>query len=477
MDIPRGRRGRVKKPDGAGRDDRRDRRYPGVSTRQSTRDGRRHLSDESGAVVVSLLARLWRRRHDHPRLVAVAVLLGTLLVAYPFVDCWLRSVGIASPFRFVDFGAYSAAVNRGTAGEQIYVRNEEGGYHGTFLYPPFTLWLFRPFADPFAFHEGAIAWQVVSVVILWVGLDGLASSLGARLAWWERGLGLWALIGFHPLLLSVKLAQTAAFQTAMLCLAFVGLVKGSDGRLTGRLPSRLASLASGALTALVGLFKLPYATAGAHLLSDRDRLAGAVLGGGLLLCLSVSAFGLDAHLRYLDVLAWGAAQGGDTRPPTLWLPPYYRPLSWLPLATGVRVGLVALVAGVAALAIDARREVFALGVAGVPLLAPKTYTYYLVALVPAAVVLVAVELDRADGRPALPVLGVFLAGCHAYGLKLIVDILPSVTPGFAALEPLYPALQPGLWGNLLVFGLALVRVLEGIPVSGWIPSVGAVRSE
>ena len=421
---------------------------------------------------MSLLARLWGRRRDHPRLVVATLLLGVLLLAYPFVDYWLRGTGVASPFRFVDFGAYSAAVNRGTAGEQIYVRNENDGYHGTFLYPPFAVWLFQPFADPFGFRDGAMVWQATSLALLWVGLDGLASSLGARLAWWERGLGLWALVGFHPLLLSVKLAQTAAFQVAMLCLAFVGLVRGSDGRRSGRLRSRLAS---GALTAVVGLFKLPYATAGAHLLQDRDRLLGAVLGGGLLVGLSVAVFGLDAHVRYLDVLAWGAAQGGDTRSPTRWMPPYYRPLSWLPLATFVRAGLVALVAGAAALAVDARRETFALGVAGVPLLAPKTYTYYLLALVPAAVVLVAVELERSNGRPALPVIGVFLAGVHSYGLKLFVDVLPGVVPWFAALEPAYYLFQPGLWGNLLVFGLALVRVLEGVSLPTWLPSVGRGR--
>jgi hypothetical protein len=414
---------------------------------------------------VSLPARLWARRRERPRLVAAALLLGTLLFAYPFVDYWLRGADVASPFRFFDFGAYTGAVERWHAGEPIYVPDEDGGYHGTYLYPPFALWLFEPFAELLEFREAAMAWQVVSLVLLWVGIDGLASSLGARLAWWERGRLPPALLGFHPLLLSVKLGQTAAFQTALLCLAFVGLARGHDGRLTGRLPARVASLASGSLTALVGLFRLPYATAGAHFLGDRDRLAGAVLGGGLLVGLSLAAFGLDAHLRYLDVLAWGVEQGRGTRPPTRWLSPYYRPLSWLPLATALRVGLVALVAGAAALAVDARRQVFALGVAGVPLLAPKTYTYYLVALVPAAMVLVAVELERTHGRPALPVLGVVLAGVHAYGLKLFVDVLPGMVPGFAALEPLYYLLQPGLWGNLLVFGLALARTLETVSVS------------
>ena len=427
---------------------------------------------------MSLLARLWARRRVRPRLVAAALLLGTLLFAYPLLDLWLREAGVASPFRFYDFGAYSGAVDRWRAGEPIYVRNEDGGYHGSYLDPPLTLWLFRPFVDLFGFREAAMAWQAASVVLLWVGLDGLAASLGARLAWWERGLALWALLGFHPLLLSAKLGQTAAFQTALLCLAFVGLVRGrgSDGRRVGGLPPRLAGLASGALTALVGFVKLPYATAGAHLLRDRDRLAGAVIGCGLLLGLSVAAFGLDAHLRYLDVLAWGAAQGSGTRPPTRWLSPYYRPLSWLPAATAIRLLLVGVVAGAAALAADADRETFVLGVAGVPLLAPKTYTYYLLALVPAAVVLVALELERTDGRPALPVLGVFLAACHAYGLKLAVDVLPGAVPGFAALEPLYYLLQPGLWGNLLVFGLALVRVLERVSLPARVPRFAGARA-
>jgi hypothetical protein len=426
------------------------------------------LPDEADAPPVSLLARLWGLRRDRPRLLTAALLLGVFLAAYPFLDYWLRDVGVASPFRFYDFGAYNAAVDRWRAGDPIYVR-ENGSYHGSYLYPPVTLWLFEPFVQQFEFRDGAMVWQGLSLAVLWVGLDGLASSLGARPAWWERGLLLPALLGFHPLLLSVKLGQTAALLTALLCLAFVGLTRGCDGRRTGRLPARVAGLASGALTALAAFVKLPYATAGAHLLRDRDRLAGAVLGGGLLVGLSVTAFGVDTNLRYLDVLAWGAAQGGGTRSPTRWLPPYYRPLSWLPAATALRVGLAGLVAAGAALAADARRETFALGVAGVPLLAPKTYTYYLLALVPAAAILVAVELERADGRPALPVLGVFLAAVHAYGLKLVVDVVPGVVPGFAALEPLYFLLQPGLWGNLFVFGLALVRTLEAVPPPAWLP--------
>ncbi|MEF8840102.1 MAG: glycosyltransferase family 87 protein [Haloarculaceae archaeon] len=148
---------------------------------------------------MSLLASLWKRRRDHPRLVAAALLLGILLLAYPFVDYWLRDVGIASPFRFFDFGAYRGTVGRWHAGEPIYVPNEDGGYHGTYLYPPFTLWVFEPFTELFEFRDGAMVWQAVSVALLWFGLDGLASSLGARMAWWERGLLLPALLGFHPL--------------------------------------------------------------------------------------------------------------------------------------------------------------------------------------------------------------------------------------------------------------------------------------
>jgi len=146
----------------------------------------------------------------------------------------------------------------------------------------------------------------------------------------------------------------------------------------------------------------------------------------------------------------GIDEGTAARSPTIWLPPYYRPFYDVPYSLAVRIAAsLAIVVGVLR-ADGAVREVTALGFAAVPLLAPLTYAYYFVAAVPAVVLLVAAELDRPDGRPALPVVGLLLIQFHSYGLRWAGMVAPEWLPGVL--------LQPGLYGNLLVVGLAGARV-------------------
>ncbi|QLH79310.1 DUF2029 domain-containing protein [Halosimplex rubrum] len=433
---------------------------------------------------MSLLTRLWARRRERPALVAVAALLLASLLVYPVVDWWLRAtVEFASDFRFGDFGAYTGAVDRWQDGSSLYRRTDDGGFWGTYLYPPVVVLLFWPFEALLAFRDGAMAWLLASGVFLWAGLQALVAALGYDLRWHER-LGLAALLaGFHPALLTAKLGQTALFMGGLLSFAAAALVRdgrgagggseigtrGDDGSLRGSPWPLLA----GAATAVVGVVKFAYAPIGAHLLHDRRRLVGALLAVPPVVWLSIRFFGAEAHLTYLNVLRWGVSQGsGGARSPTLWLAPYYKPLAWLPGAQACRV---AVSFGVAALAVlappRARRTVFALGVAAFPLLTPQTYTYYFVALLPVAVLLLAEELDR-DGYPELVLVGVLCLHLHAYGLRFLVLTVPNTVPAFEALRPAYLLLQPGLWGNALLVGLAAVRVVQAADPSTDLLPVG-----
>jgi hypothetical protein len=430
---------------------------------------------------MSVLARLWRHRRRRPLTVAVSVGVLAFLLAYPLFDWWLRASKVAgmaglervTPFTFNDFSAFTGAVDNWYAGESIYTK-ENGSYHGSYLYPPAYVFLFVPFFElqgaelltalPFAdggFEGGAMAWELFSIGVLWVGLQFVVDELGYRLAAFERVGLLWLLFGFQPLLFSFKWGQTGAFQAGLLCFAFVGLARGQP-RATG---GRAARLASGALTTIASGMKPFYATSGAHLLRNRDRFLGAVAGGVGLAVVSL-VVGVDQVLGYWDVLTWGKGWTGDPRPPWFWGPTYYRPLyvfeslsrelGLLVRAVGVG-GIVALV--LAARSYPAERETFALGVAAIPTFAPTAYTYDFAALLVAAVVLIAVELDR-DGRPWLPVLAVGLLGLQAYGLKYVVDHLPGFVPAreWVVLN-LAPVLQPGLWGNLILLGLAASGVV------------------
>lgn len=410
---------------------------------------------------MSALSRLWSLRSERPGLVALAVLVLVALLVYPLVDWWLRAAGIASEFIFWDFGAYSHAVHRWQTGRPIYQQNEGGGFHGTYLYPPVFLLLFYPFAAALSFRGAALAWIGLSVALLWIALQLAIAACGLKLRWWERGLLLWPMLGFHPLLLSVKMGQTAAFLAGTLTLAYVALVRGQGGGSPWR-------LASGAFTAIAGTFKLSYAPSGAHLLADRDRLFGAVVTGIGLVVVSLLVFGVETNRTYLEVLRWGLRVSETTRSPALWQSPYYRPLAWLPGTVAIKVAAsLAIAAGAVLARPTADRETFALGVAAVPLLAPVTYTYYLTVLLPAAVVLLAIEFER-GGRPEIVLVGLLLVHVHAYGLRLLVVVLPNDVPAMTALEPAYPLLQPGLWGNLLLVGLAAVRVGRATTVPSWL---------
>ena len=394
---------------------------------------------------MSLLRQLLALRDERPYFVAVSLIALVALGTYPAVDWYLRLLDIAPRFGFWDFGAYSAATERWTAGESLYVQNEDGGYHGSYLYPPVALLAFAPFLLTLPFRPAALLWTVVTVSLCWIAIQRLAAILGASFHPAERLALLPVVVGFHPLLLSVKLGQTAAALGALLSLA-------ASESLRGR------SYLSGALTACCGVIKLPYAPAGAHLLDNRYRFVGAVAGGLSLLCLSLLVFGVDAHRTFIEVLAWGISEGSTARSPTIWLPPYYRPLYGVPYSLAIRVAAsLAIVVGVLR-AEGAVREVTALGFAAVPLLAPLTYAYYFAAALPAVVLLVAAELDRPAGRPTIPVVGLLLLQFHSYGLRGLGAVVPEWIPAVL--------LQPGLYGNLLVVGLAGARVAAaGAPVT------------
>jgi hypothetical protein len=209
--------------------------------------------------------------------------------------------------------------------------------------------------------------------------------------------------------------------------------------------------------------KLHYAPSGAHLLRDRRRLLGALATAAVVVVTSVAVFGVQVHLNYLDVLTWGKGWGTSARSPELWMPAYYRPLYVLgSLSLPVRVlGILAVIAVSLAArgATDptTRWATFALGVATVPILAPKAYTQDLVILLLPTVILLGLELRREGGRPWIPVLALLFVHTHSFGLWLLVHP-PSWLPGGAALTDVAGWLQPGLWGTLLLVGLAGTHV-------------------
>jgi hypothetical protein len=418
---------------------------------------------------MSLVRRLWALRRDRPWLVALAALTLGVTLVWPLVDPLLnpafrREMSIGEAFAYYDFGAYSGGVDRWLDGGPIYLQGEEGGYRGSYLYPPVSLLFFAPFyviAETSTFDVGATFLGAVSLVLLWVGIEAVVRELGYEFSLAERLLALVALFGFQPALFDFHMGQVGTALAAVLCFAFYAHERH---RKTG---SRFYGLLSGVLTTVGSGFKLFYATSGAHLLRSRARLVAAFGAAGGFAALSFVLFGVDIHLTYLDVLTWGKGWGEVPRAPQLWGPAYYRPLYVLgSSALFVRLLGVLAVVGLTLAARDAPvdRETFALGVAVIPLFAPVAYTQDLVVLLLPAIVLLATELERDAGWPVVPVLAVLLLHFHAYGLHFFTH-----PPGWLPLGDLIRTgagwLQPGLWGTLLLVGLAVARVTEHASLS------------
>jgi hypothetical protein len=409
---------------------------------------------------MSLSRELWERRREQPLFVALCIVTVAIVVVWPVVDALLARYELVhvTDYGFNDFGAYAGAVDNSVSGDApIYTRNEDGGFHGSYLYPPYVLPLFYPFAK-LGFETGPVLFGVFSLFLLYVGIEAVVAELGYSLTVPERIVLFFGLFGFHPALWDFKWGQVSTLLAALLCFAFYTHERGQRGHAA-------SAYLSGLFTALAGGVKLFYATAGAHLLRNGRRFAGGVVTGIGLLVSSLVVFGLDTHDLYLDVLTWGKGWGTDQLPPAEWQTAYYRPLFLLD-QTIERVGLslpdawipVAIVAGVlAVIGLTLRRRhnphgstlTFALGVAVIPLFAPRAYTHDLVVLLLPAVLLLSEELDRNDGLPWVPVLGVLLVHFQTYGTRAAIHLFDRSQ---AVL------LQPGVYGTLLLVGLAAGRL-------------------
>lgn len=418
-----------------------------------------------------MMRRLWSLRTKHPVFVGLFTLTVIVLAVWPLADFYLRQAGIGIPFGFNDFGAYLQALGRWSGGESIYAQTDAGGYHGSYLYPPITLLTFYPFAT-FEFKTGAIIFGGLSLILLWLGLEAVARSLGYEPRFWERLVALFALFGFQPALRDFKWAQISTLLAGLLCFAFYTQELGERAES----PNPWFSYASGALTTLASAFKLFVATSGAHLLRDRRRFTGAMVTAGALLVGSFAIFGMGAHETYIDVLMWG--KGWGARPPYLWdTSAAYRPLYVLgPLTLPVKaLGVLGVIAVTLAARTDetaaARHATFALGVAAIPVLAPQVDAHDLVLTLLPALILLAIELDRPSGYPSLPVLSVLLIHLHRYGVELAVNP-PAGLPLREFVKSNAAWFQPGMWGTFLLVGLAAYRVAEHASMPDWLARPG-----
>ncbi|WP_169051818.1 glycosyltransferase family 87 protein [Halorhabdus amylolytica] len=424
----------------------------------------------------SIPRQLWTYRRERPVFVIVSVVTIVTLLGWLPVEHHLREMGMGLPYTFNDFSAYTEALNRWLEGTQMYVPQDNGGYFGEYLYPPVTVLAFYPFKTT-GFDTGAVLFGFTAIVLLWLGLEATIRTLGYRLRIWERLGVLVMLFSFQPVIRNFRWAQTATLLTALLAFAFYFQERAEsktsaygDGEVSERTRS-LYRYASGAFTTLGSSFKLFYATSGAHLLRDRKRFAGAMAAAAGLLVVSLAVFGVETNLQYLDVLTWGKGWGENKAMYAWDTAAAYRPMhAFGSLGLYLKILGILTVIGLtlATRTSDsrmARHVTFALGVAVVPLFAPKADSHDLVVLVVPAVILLAYELDRPDGYAWMPVLSVLLVHVHRYVIVFLTQPEGNF-PGAALLYDFGPYLQPGMWGTFLLVGLAGYRVAEHAALPG-----------
>ncbi len=436
---------------------------------------------------MSIPRRLWALRRDRPLFVALSAITITTLLVWLVVDFYLpagteTTRGISIGYGFNDFSAYTGALDSWMDGGPLYRQQPDGGYHGEYLYPPITVLTFLPFKT-MGFTAGAVVFGAFSIILLWVGLEAVARTLGYRMRIWERFALLLAIFSFQPVIRNFRWTQTATFLAGLLCFAFYFHERAEateslygDGELSERTQAAY-KYASGAFTTLGSAFKLFVATSGAHLLRDRRRFVGAVVTAGVLAVASLAVFGLGTHQTYIDVLTWGKGWG-DTRAPYLWdRYAAYRPMH---VFGGASLYLKVLgILGVIGLtwaarskdSRSARHTTFALGVAVIPLVAPQADSHDLVLMLLPAVIMVAHELDRPDGYAWVPVLSVLLFHLHRYGLEVII-IPPEWLPAAQFIRDNAPWFQPGMWASFMLVGLIAARVAEHARIP---PAVQTVR--
>ncbi len=410
---------------------------------------------------MSLSRELWKLRRKRPVFVLLTVVTILAMVCWPVADALLRRYEVVhvSPYGFNDFGAYKRAVGNWLSGDApIYTEADDGGYHGSYLYPPFVLPLFYPFAQ-LGFETGPVLFGVLSLFLLWVGIEAVIEELGYGLTVLERIVLLFALFGFQPALWDFKWGQISTLLAALLCFAFYTHERGEQGHAGSQ-------YLSGILTTLASSVKLFYATSGAHLLRSSKRFLAGVATGIVLILTSFVVFGLETHRLYFDVLRWGKGWGGQDRPPFETTTAHYRPMyvfhelfERVGLSLPDRVVIAVIILGVIAvigLVVATRHEpdashlTFALGVAIIPLFAPRAYTHDLVVLLLPAILLLAHEIKRENGYPWIPVLATLLIHFHAYGTRAAIHLFDRPTAGM---------IQPGVYGTFLLVGLATARLL------------------
>lgn len=414
-------------------------------------------SNRTPIAVVDVLHDVKSAASEFPGTIGLAAVTFVSTTTWPFLWRALHARGHTAGFHYGDFGAYWLTVVAWLSGNPLYdVEDPFGGW----LYPPVYLLGIYPFERIFDFATGAVVWTAVSVGLLWLAIHLLVSTYWPRVRFIGLPVTFAVVVGFIPVWYGMRLGQASMIVAAIMTAAFLAMERRGPG-------DRRRALVSGALTTIAATVKVFYATAGAHLLVDRKRFVAALTTGLGLAIVSLAVFGIDAHRDYLAVLMWGAGWDAHSLHPSwAWFDGYFDPFYYFPgvYSLPFRVIGIGAILGLAYWTRDrgADRELFILGIAAIPLIGPTASVHDFAVVLPAIVGLLAIEFTREE-YPWIPVLAFLLLHWHSYGL-LVLARMPEWVPLSGSIVHWSPLLQPGLWGLVLLFGLAAYRVYEYRPI-------------
>lgn len=226
---------------------------------------------------------------------------------------------LAGPAYIDSWAAMSIAYQEHASGQDMYERTLNGSVnYNKFQYPPASLLLFA--AIPSGEEIGALGVEsgtTFNAVVSWISRLAVLATVAASAALMllvtershqvvltrRRSIMLAAAIsalalGFYPLLYAHQLGQVQVFLNLFMVLALLAIYLR-------------ASIIAGVLIGLCATFKPQYAVVLAWALLLRDwRFAIAMAATSAIgLAHSIAVFGLEVHLRYIDVLRVLAAHG------------------------------------------------------------------------------------------------------------------------------------------------------------------------
>lgn len=386
-----------------------------------------------------------------------------ILILIPFLTYIpfniLLAVGgyVDPPLLFLDFGAYYNAAVRYSGGYALYTTSSQitelqsvPFANMEYLYPPIFVFIFIPFTAFGPILAGYI-WGVTSILFLIWSVSKLISMYNTDLGRQETVLLYYIVISFGPVISWVKHGNMSAVLAGFLCLSAVTLRAKRD-------------IMSGILTTFAVLVKPFYATSGAYLLRDRNRMVGAFLMVFIIISISLSIFGLEIHTNYLEVLQQGQGWGDKLPTPNKWSAGQYNPFyifgNYRNLVRGT---LVLFTAAISLYSINLKipdEYIFALGVVIIPTAAPVTFTYALTAIIPGVIVVSLYELEAKEKIPLTFFFGALLVHIHPYTVDFFSKFGPNIYPPMNVFSPIVPILQPALWGTIILYGFILYRIIH-----------------